>query len=274
MRKIHANRSQIDHASRSIRIEAHVTQRCNARCQHCSAGVGYVSFEDTDMTPGQMKKAVDLLIEQKIRVTRFTLCGGEPVLNRHLQDLINEIDRLRTLRWGRVLSNGMPVTDDLRAKIKLPKRFTWEINPLDDPNDPLSGKNNSKKRPNRRIHYPFWISPADIGKKADFEHCTVRGWCGIGLDASGFSICGKAVMFGRMFGIDPTIKEGDILTHVRTPINEICQHCQYGLVGGKKEERAIFQRYKAGELPEVSETFQKAFEGHKEHGDLVQLELI
>lgn len=257
----------------TIRIEANVTFRCNARCDWCNKGVGYVNFNDTDMTVAQMKKAIDMLIEQKIHVPRFTFCGGEPVLNKNLQGLINEVARLPTLMHGRVLTNGMPVSQKLRDKIKLPdRRFFWVVNALDDPNDPRSGKNDRSKRPNGRIHMPFWISPADIGKPADFSHCGVQGWCGIGVSPSGFSACGKMEMFAKLFGVEGTMMvEGDIMDHIRKPFNEICKHCQYGLVDGKNGEKEIFRRHKRGELPDISPTFVDAFAGHKERGDLVQL---
>ena len=253
-----------------VRIECNVTMRCNAECFGCNKAIGPAKFDDGEMTVEQMKKAVDQLLEQNIRVPRFTFCGGEPIMNKNLQGLINEVDRLPTLRSGRVLTNGTPSTQHLRDAIILPKRFSWIVNPLDDPNDPKSGKNDSKKRPNRRIHTPFWISPADIGKEADYDHCTVRGWCGVGLDSTGWSMCGKAAMFGKLFGVNTTIQEGGILEHVRTPMNEICRHCQYGLVGGKSEEKEIYKRYKNGELEPISPTFVQAFAQHKEQ-PLIQL---
>lgn len=256
----------------TTRIECNVTFRCNAICNSCNKGVGLVRFEDTDMTVPQMKRAVDQLIEQKIHVPRFTFCGGEPILNKNLQGLIDEVARLPTLQFGRILTNGMPVSKPLRDKIKLPdKRFFWVENPLDDPNDPLSGKKQRRKRPNGRVHSPFWISPVDVGKHSEFKYCRVQGWCGIGLDSTGWSMCGKAVMFGKLFGIDPTMKEGDIIQHARTPIEDLCKHCQYGLEDGLKGERELYRLNKSGKLPDISPTFVEAFKRHKECGDLVQL---
>jgi hypothetical protein len=232
-----------------------------------------VSFEDTDMTVPQMRRAVDMLIEQKIHVPRFTFCGGEPVLNRNLQGLIEEVARLPTLQFGRILTNAMPISKPLRDKIKLPdKRFFWVENPLDDPTDPTSGKNKRSKRPNKRIHSPFWISPADIGKQADFAHCSVQGWCGVGLSVHGFAACGKMDMFSKLLGIPgTTMVEGDIIKHVTTAVEDACKHCQYGLVNGIKDEKEIFKRNQSGELPDVSPTFAAAFFGHHKNGDLVQL---
>lgn len=260
-----------------IRIECHVTTRCNAVCIHCDAGVGYMKIRNSDMTRDQMRRAVDMLIEQNVTVNRFTFCGGEPVVHPDLQGLIDEADRIPGVRRGfRVLTNGLNSTAEKRVAIKLPPRFKWIVNALDDPDDPLSGKNDPTKRPNLRYHKPFWISPADIGLEASWENCTVRGWCGIGLDSNGWSVCGKARMLGELLGIDPCMRDGDIMQHVRTPVPDICRHCQYGLpdggVGAKARPKRkqvgagydIERRYAAGELPEVSPTFVAAFAQHKQ----------
>jgi hypothetical protein len=256
-----------------IRIECNITMRCNAICWGCNKAIGLASFRDGDMTVDQMRRAVDQLIEQKVKITRFTFCGGEPVLHRDLQELIDEVARLPGLHLGRVLTNDMPVTKHLRDKIRLPKRFRWVPNPLDDPSDPYSGKNDPTNRWKGRVHMPIWISPHDIGQEAKFENCTVRGWCGIGLDSTGFSMCGKAVMLGKLLGIDPTIKEGSIEEHIDKPIDDICKHCQYGIRDPKGMKR-IAKRYKDGEYPDceggISPTFKKAFAQHKEQ-PLIQI---
>lgn len=270
----------------ACRIEANIIGRCNASCWGCNKGFDINRHLVDDMTVEQMHKAVNQLLEQKIIVKRFTFCGGEPILHSNLQEMIDEVARLKTLKWGRVLTNGMPQTKHLRDKIKLPKRFSWVENPLDEPDNPLSGKNDPRKRPNQRYHTPFWISPADVGMEANFENCTVRGWCGIGLDAAGWSICGKAVMFGKLLGVDPSMREGDIATHVMTPVPEICRHCQYGTRGGgagtgsnkhKGPIHDIERMYRRGELKDcedgISPTFRKAFEQF-EKKPLVQLQVL
>lgn len=262
-----------DKEYRGIRIEANVTFRCNAICEDCNKAVGLAKFDNTDMTVEQMKGFIDQIIEQEIYVSRFTFCGGEPILNKNLQGLIDEVARLKTLKVGRVLTNGLKATEHLRSKIKLPnKRFVWIVNPLDDITDPLSGKHDPNKRPNRRFHKPFWISPDDIGMKASFEHCTVKGWCGVGLDPSGWSMCGKAVMFGKLLKVENVAKKDcDIIQHVRTGIEDICKHCQYGLPNGEKDEDVILRRYLSGDLPHISQTFKEAFACNRQE-NLVQLE--
>lgn len=266
-----------------MRIECNITQKCNAVCWGCNKAVGLADGILPSMTVAQIHKAVNQLLEQNLVVKRFTFCGGEPIMHPDLQDMIYEVDRLPSLRVGRVLTNGLPGTEEKRSKIHLPPRFKWIVNPLDDPTDPLSGKNDPTKRGNKRTHSPFWISPADVGMPSDFGHCTVRSWCGAGLDSSGWSMCGKAVMFGKLLGIDPTMRDGDIDEHIHTPINDICKHCQYGLHGERSRPKRgmplqneyakdIQDRYNAGELPDVSKTFESAFKQFHETGPLIQLQ--
>ncbi len=269
-----------------IRIECNITQRCNARCDHCNKAVGYADGALKDMTLDQIRRAVDQLIDQKIMVKRFTFCGGEPILHPDLQEMIYEVARLVPygLQWGRVLTNDLNQSKKLRSKIDLPRKFTWVPNPLDDPNDPLSGKNDPTKRGNKRFHLPFWISPHDVGIESKFDNCTTKGWCGIGLDAEGWSMCGKATLMGKLLGIDPTMKEGDLMKHFHTPIEDICKHCQYG-VGGKRHRVGkkrgmrddmvkIFEKWESGEIESISKTWEEAFSRHNDptKEDLIQIE--
>lgn len=256
------------------RIECNVTYRCNAICDHCDKAVGLATFPNTEMTAEQMGRAKDQFNDQGLKSRRVTMCGGEPVMNRELQGIINEASQLHGLPKkqrgrdpvGRVLSNGMPRTQAQRDKIDMPNAgWDWVINPLDDPDDPLSGKNDSSKRPNARVHLPFWISPADIGLEATWENCTVRGWCGKGFDSSGWAMCGKAGMFGRLLGIDPYGRSDvDVKDHVMTAIPDICKHCQYGLK--KPVQASIAKDYWAGKLPfSISPTFSKLLKKYKDN---------
>lgn len=268
---------------RAVRIEANITYRCNARCTHCNKAVGYATFPKSDMTVEQMRMAVDMLVDQNIEVRRFTFCGGEPIVHPQLQELIYAADRLPGVKYGfRILTNGLESTAEKRAAIKLPKRFDWIVNALDDVTNPLSGKNDPYARPNRRYHTPFWVSPADLGLDARFENCTVKGWCGIGLDSTGFQACGKMRMFGELLGVEGvSLREGDIMEHITTAVPEICKHCQYGLLGGGTSGRRkkgikgpahdIDTAVRSGKMEPISPTFVKAFAQHKEQ-PLVQLE--
>lgn len=251
---------------KSIRLEVISTYACNARCDHCDRAVGYAEFDNTALTQEQMARAVDQCNQQQVKVDRVSISGGEPVMNKGLQGIVTEARRLEVRSGrrfiGRVLTNGMPRSKPLRDKIQMPKGFNWFENPLDEPDDPKSGKNDPTKR--FRVHYPFFISPADIGIEAKWEWCGVRGWCGKGFDSSGWMMCGKAGMLGRLFQIDPHLRgDGDIFEHVNTPINDICRHCQYGMQK-KNAQQTIYEAYQRGELEAISPTFKKVLQRHAE----------
>lgn len=242
------------------RFEMTALYGCQAVCRDCNKAVGLANFPNTDMTVDQVRRAVNQLIRQKITVRRFTITGGEPILHPHLQQIIDEVARLPGLRFGRVLTNDLPDTADKRAAIVLPPNMHWIPSPLDDPQNPRSGK----KDPTRfRYHTPFWISPADLGLNATWENCTVRGWCGKGLDAGGWSTCGKAGMFGRLFNQNVFAGEdADIKRHISTPTPEICKHCIYGL--SKRKQAAIAADVDKGKIPyRISPTFRRVFREYR-----------
>ena len=245
-----------------MRLQVIVTHRCNALCDHCDKAVGYSKFPDLkDMTVEMAKQRVDELLSQwsTVRVSRVTISGGEPVLNRQLQGIIDEFSRLKCR--GRVLTNDMPVTLELRDAITLPVNWAWAPSPLDDPEDMKSGKNKPGVRWRNRVHTPFWVSPADEGIESKYEQCGVKYFCGKGLDSGGFSMCGQAPIIGRLLGIDPYMpNEPDILTQVITPKPEICKHCQYGL--SKRNVKWIRNRVNDGKITAISPTFAQAFEQH------------
>jgi hypothetical protein len=246
---------------KGFRLQVLVTHNCNARCDHCDKGVGYVKLDKFRMTAAKMKEAVDALIEQEIHIQWITFSGGEPVLSPELQGIINESARLLGLTRGRVLTNDMPIAEAKRQKIVFPDdRYEWIRAPLDNPEDPHSGKNDHRDRfaGIGRQHFPFWISPADVGLEATFEKCTVRNWCGRGLTEDGFSMCGQAPVIGEMLGIDPSAYTDDIYEHTNTAMKEICKHCQYGL--SRRDQKKIWHMVREEGRDAISETFEKVFD--------------
>ncbi len=227
-----------------MRLEIAVNQLCNAACEHCNRAIGLAKFNELEMTAEQMGRAVDTMNEQETDIHHITFGGGEPVMNKQLQGILDHAARLTCLKrpgTARVLTNDMPSTIELRDSIRLPDiRFRWVPSPLRNPTDPKSGKDS---------HEPFFISPKDLGLTSKFEKCTVKGWCGKGLDACGWSMCGIAGTLGRLLGINPYTHKG--FTREETP--GICQHCIYGLE--KDDQKSIFERARNGKIPAISETY-------------------
>ncbi len=247
-----------------MRLQVIVTHRCNAICDYCDKAVGLVHIHDMDMTEDMMREAARRSVRDNMQIKRITLSGGEPIMNVELQGIINACCDFPQMAKVRVLTNDMNLTREKREAITFPdERFWWQPSPLDDIDDPFSGKNNvDNDRVRKRIHHPFWISPDDLGMKSSWRRCGIKNHCGRGLDAGGFSMCGQAGIMGRILGIDPYNHdpEADTLKHVMTPINEICKHCRYGLgkVAGKKFRDDTLD----GTIPpDISSTWQKAIDG-------------
>ncbi len=85
-------------------------------------------------------------------------------------------------------------------------------------------------------------------------------------------MCGKAVMLGRLLGVEAAKADGDIVEHIETPLDEICKHCQYGLPG-RNGPGEIAAEYAAGKHPDITPTFDEAFERQGD-SELVQLETV
>ncbi len=238
--------------AKAIHVQALVTQRCNAICDYCDKAVGLAKMPDIEMTAALMRHYVDQVIQEGVIVSRITLSGGEPILNKELQDIIYEASRLPGLLNGRVLTNDLAKTKEQRGTYDMPEPFHWSPSPLDDPYNPTSGKNQRGIRYRNRTHVKYFVSPADIGVEANFENCTVKSHCGKGLDNNGWSMCGQAPILGRILGVDPYPQEGTILERVNKPIPEICRHCRYGVAKG--------QKHLVDEYPgDISPTFAEAF---------------
>jgi hypothetical protein len=175
-------------------------------------------------------------------ITSVTIGGAEALLNSDLQGIIKEVCKLPHLARGKILSNGL--NKKRRDEISLPRRWKWQVSPLDDLTDPLSSKSS---------HVPFFVSPADIGLKSTYRVCRVKSRCGRGLDANGWSMCTLAGTLGRLLRINPYSLEGPVATE--TP--GICQHCMYGL--SKRTIRDVYENYDG---PTTSKTYAKAFKEH------------
>lgn len=232
-----------------MRLEVNVTYRCNATCQDCNRAIGLARFKNAELTAEQMGRAVDVMIAKKVRITRLTLAGGEPLLNSELQGILDHAARLPGLRNGRLLTNDVRKDDGPRQTLKLPSMFRWVPAPLDDPTDVRSGK---------EAHVPFFVSPADLGMHSHFGECRVKGYCGKGFDANGWSMCGIAGTLGRLLRIDPYDRTGPKTSE--TP--GICQHCPYGMP--RKTQRRLSAAINRGEHERISPTYKEAFARHAE----------
>lgn len=241
-----------------MRLQVISTHKCNARCDHCDKAIGYAKLSGLELTAADMQRAQAQATEQRgTWFHRATISGGEPVLNPELQGIVDAAAALPACKELRVLTNDLPGTAGRRAAITLPANAHWVAAPLDDPTNPLSGKNDPTARNNRRTHWAYWISPADIGMEATWEKCETRGWCGKGLSPGGWSMCGQAPILSRLLDIPAEKWDCIIREHVNTPIPEMCRHCVYGL--SRAEQNKVKAAHRNGDLPDMTPTYAAAF---------------
>ncbi len=100
------------HTSAPIYMTLGITSGCNYRCKHC--GNNSVVSKETDLTPEEIYKLLDQMIDLKLLKINFT--GGEPTTNPKLIDYIRYVK-------GRIpritlTTNGSLITDEMAKKLK------------------------------------------------------------------------------------------------------------------------------------------------------------
>lgn len=66
-------------------LNLHITDRCNFHCKHC-----FISMANRELSLEECKKAIDAIYEMQL-FTRINLAGGEPMLVKHLQNVIDYV---------------------------------------------------------------------------------------------------------------------------------------------------------------------------------------
>ncbi len=96
-----------------------LTERCTLRCKKCAHGCFAVDNSTTkDLTLEQVKKSVDSFFSKVDFVQEFVLIGGEPILYRHLSDVVEYIGSRYRKQIGiySITTNGTIVPDEKMLK--------------------------------------------------------------------------------------------------------------------------------------------------------------
>lgn len=218
---------------RSHRFEINATHACNAVCKWCNRLVGVVDVPDSDVTPRQIDKMVDVMKRTHFRTHRVKISGGEPAENPHLPEIIWKVSEKITSNIL-VLTNG--TEPERRKAIKLPEGAKWIRSPLD-----------------RKRHDPFLISPMDLGFRSTLplnKKCETMSRCGTVFDYGGFAMCGVASTLGRVLRVDP-YSDKPVLDRTA----DICNHCIYSLPWDVQEK--VHQLVYEKKITNPSPTFRK-----------------
>lgn len=226
--------------SNPVAYQIAVTYSCNASCKWCVQHLDVIKWNhiDSNITEKEIRVAAHFLKLYGIKIGKLRVTGGEPMVHPNLRAILCTINECWAPRsgWFRIYSNGkLPL---IRGA---PGRFSVV---------PLS----SVKKTD--LFTPFNVSPADLGIEPRFgfvQPCVQQLYCGRWFDCFGFASCGVAGILGVMLGED---------CYEPLPVMmgrpSVCQHCLYSLP--KRQRHAITHRVKAGKIPEITKTFERAIE--------------
>lgn len=85
-----------------------ITNRCTLKCKECNFFVPYFDKQATnqDLTFDEFRNDFSNLTKVVTRIHRFTLIGGEPLVNKYLPEIINEICSNKNIPVIEIITNG------------------------------------------------------------------------------------------------------------------------------------------------------------------------
>jgi cyclic pyranopterin phosphate synthase len=121
----------LDRLNRPLKnLRLSVTDRCNLRCQYCMPETDYVWLPREDLLHfEEISRLVDVFIG--LGVDRLRLTGGEPLLRRHLDALVQMLVAKPGLRDLALTTNGILLADQVTGlKTAGLKRVTVSLDTL------------------------------------------------------------------------------------------------------------------------------------------------
>ena len=140
---------KIDIIPKFFKLQWHITERCNFRCEHCYQE----NYDTPEMSLEQMeevlKQFVALLKKWEIpsRRAELTITGGEPFIRKDFYQFLAKVHEYSENYHWAILSNGSFVN---RENVKILKSFKISgfqvsLEGLEENNDKIRGKGNFKK---------------------------------------------------------------------------------------------------------------------------------
>ena len=95
-----------------MEIHSTITSRCTLKCRHCNMFMPYYK-EQVDYTTADIMHDLELLFRHVDYVVSYRLLGGEPLINRELADMIEQIGSIYGDRIGNIgiITNGTIMPD-------------------------------------------------------------------------------------------------------------------------------------------------------------------
>lgn len=106
------------------------TNRCQAKCVHCSAASNMARKDKKDLTTEEFKNLVDQALD--LGVVNVTLSGGEPLMRKDILEIISHVDPGRANCM--MFTNGMGLTREMARGLNEAGIFSVLVS-LDSPEE-------------------------------------------------------------------------------------------------------------------------------------------
>lgn len=262
-----------DYKPRSGKIEWHITYRCNLGCRSCSRGAWMNPPHTQDMTLDDARECIRQADEfgwkglpgpgNGAEKPRVIIVGGEPTLHPKFMEFV-KLARSWTGTYVEVYSNGH--TEESRQLLNEARyRYDASIN--------KEGFKKSSRQDATDGRQPWsmetYVSPTEAGLPPTVCYCHSFLICGIGVDASGYSLCPIGLFVSEVLGVEgKTTIFADLYDQEKAyrMTTEMCRHCgyegqhRYGPTQLLNEFRAYANQCGKINGSAVSPVWQKAFE--------------
>lgn len=98
-------------------VQLHLTDKCNLKCKHCYEGERKNIDEwDYNELSNVIKKIDDAFIKWNVD-GEISLVGGEPLMYPHINQLLHDLRKTKSISRIAILTNGTLITDDIKKAI-------------------------------------------------------------------------------------------------------------------------------------------------------------
>ncbi len=114
-------------------INLHLTDRCNFKCKHC-----FVNMKGRELSLQECISIIDAVYDMN-QFTRINLAGGEPMMVRHLQDVIDYVVK-KGFKCSIITNGSLLTTDFIKRNRNKLCMIGISIDSLDDEVNKLIGR--------------------------------------------------------------------------------------------------------------------------------------
>jgi hypothetical protein len=250
-------RAQPPYKPNTKKIIIDVTHFCNLKCRNCNRSCAeHQANVQEHMTVEQIKRFVEESVSQRRRWSHIMLEGGEPTLNPHILEIVDEL-----VRYKRKHSPKTRLFLCTNGYAKPTRRIIEKMPPG------VCVLDSAKESPNQEQHRDFNVAPIDLrpDKSSMFENgCVFPTIFGIGLNRYGYyphAVCGG---IDRVFGLDVGRK---FLPDADDDLSDIyphlCRYCGHFWDSTDLDEPAVPVREDRKDAPPCTISWSRAYSSYQ-----------